>query len=471
MKIIQSFWTGKRTDLSHSYGWLSNSYHYLSWILSCNQLRKFYNEVELFTDQFGYTILIEQLKLPYTNVHVVLDELNKYDDNLWALAKIKAYSLMNEPFLHVDGDVFIFEPFNEKLLASSIITQNIETTSEYYWNMWSKIRPELHFIPESMFDYDNQNHNKAYNMGIFGGQDISFIKKYADSSFDFVDRNMESLSNINAYNFNIFFEQVLLYELANRYKVKVDYLIHEDIGDNEYHGFGNFEEVPDERRYLHLLGFYKRQDMICNKMSIYVQKYYPEFYMHLENLLDLKPKLSSFGFTYKRSDLKELSNDYIKLVCKGELNEWDEIKKIFCRNIVSEGMVNHFINFIDNNQDFYLVPLTNFNVDNDFTVLVVQLLHDESFIIELLSIDYVIFDIIKQPILYSDFIKRGIDFLDEDFPVEEIASFRETLWKRISIFISYGIFYPVKIEQHKTLASESFLTFCKSRQEDVDAGT
>ena len=46
MKIIQSFWTGKHSVV-YSFGWLSNKYHYLSWILSCNQLRKYYDEVEL----------------------------------------------------------------------------------------------------------------------------------------------------------------------------------------------------------------------------------------------------------------------------------------------------------------------------------------------------------------------------------------------------------------------------------------
>ena len=290
MKIIQSFWTGKHSVV-YSFGWLSNKYHYLSWILSCNQLRKYYDEVELFTDSLGYSILIEKLKLPYTKVHIVLDELNIYDDNLWALAKIKSYSLMNEPFLHIDGDVFIFEPFDKNLMGSNIITQNIETTSDYYWDMWSKIKPQLNFIPEIMNNYDNQFHNKAYNMGIFGGNEISFIKCYTDASFNFVNKNKDSLSKINAYNFNIFYEQVLLHELSQEHQINVNCLINEDIGDNEYKGFGNFEEVPKERKYLHLLGFYKKQELVCNKMSIYVQKHYPEYYSYLENLLDLKPKL------------------------------------------------------------------------------------------------------------------------------------------------------------------------------------
>ncbi|WGH75231.1 hypothetical protein P8625_14315 [Tenacibaculum tangerinum] len=220
MKIIQSFWTGKHQNLNFGFGWSSAKYNYLSWILSACQLRKYYDELELFTDKLGYNLLIEKLNLPYTKVHVVLDELNKYDDNLWALAKIKAYSVMKEPFLHVDGDVFIFEAFDDDLISRGVITQNIETTSNYYWEMWTKIKPQLTFIPECIANYDQKIHSKAYNMGIFGGHNLSFINEYAKTSFNFVNENKNNLSKRNAYNFNIFFEQVLLYELTNQKKLK-----------------------------------------------------------------------------------------------------------------------------------------------------------------------------------------------------------------------------------------------------------
>ena len=148
------------------------------------------------------------------------------------------------PFLHVDGDVYIFEKFDKELISKSIIVQNIETTSDYYWNMWQKIKPELSYIPNIMKNYDEKIHDKAFNMGIFGGNDIDFIKTYTIASFNFVNKNKDSLSKINAYNFNIFFEQVLLFELSKEKNITVNCLINEDIGDNEYHGFGNFEEVP-----------------------------------------------------------------------------------------------------------------------------------------------------------------------------------------------------------------------------------
>lgn len=50
MKIIQSFWTGNKNSLTDSYGWLLPIFNYLSWIISCNQLRRYYDDVTLVED-------------------------------------------------------------------------------------------------------------------------------------------------------------------------------------------------------------------------------------------------------------------------------------------------------------------------------------------------------------------------------------------------------------------------------------
>lgn len=88
MKIVQSFWTAGKDATNYNFGWLSPLDHYLSWILSCNLLRKQYNHVSLVTDQQGYHILVEELGLPYTEVDTCLDSLVEYKSHLWALAKI-----------------------------------------------------------------------------------------------------------------------------------------------------------------------------------------------------------------------------------------------------------------------------------------------------------------------------------------------------------------------------------------------
>ena len=150
MKIIQSFWTGNKNSLTDSYGWLLPIFNYLSWIISCNQLRRYYDDVTLVTDSQGYDVLINKLHLPYTDVIVSLDCLNHYNPNLWALAKIKAYQSIKEPFIHVDGDVFIWTKIDESLRDHELIVRNEETTTDYYGKMWRDIRHAISYMPEEM---------------------------------------------------------------------------------------------------------------------------------------------------------------------------------------------------------------------------------------------------------------------------------------------------------------------------------
>jgi len=445
MKIVQSFWMGNNSDMKKTFGWLSNKYHYLSWILSANQLRHFYDEVELFTDKCGYEILINKLQLPYTKVHVVLDELNSYDVNLWALAKIKTYSLFNESFLHVDGDVFIWKAFDKNLLSKDLITQNIETTTEYYREMWNNIYQHLNYLPYPMESYHKELSNKSYNMGIFGGNDIEFIRKYTAESFHFVETNNESAVKTNMYNFNMFFEQVLFYEMTKLENKKVSCLINKDIKDNGYdNDFANFDEVPNYRTYLHILGYLKRIQLVCIKLEIYVQKYYPEYYERVENLLDITPKLSTFGYTYSKNNNIEYEKSYIKQLLNKDENK-SKAEQIFSRNITMEGKIEVFNNLLKNDNDFILIPTGNFNIKEEkgLNILEIIQIENKSIIIPLFHIDEVIFNELDGNKDNKDFERNAIQYLQEDFPVNEHINYIATLWKRVSYFISLGIFLPV----------------------------
>ena len=74
MKIVQTFWSGGANPLEKAYGWPLPEYNMMSWVLSCLFLLNDYDQVELYTDQRGYDVLIEKLHLPYTAVHVVYDD-------------------------------------------------------------------------------------------------------------------------------------------------------------------------------------------------------------------------------------------------------------------------------------------------------------------------------------------------------------------------------------------------------------
>lgn len=121
MKIIQTFWSGGGNPLEKSYGWPLPEYNMMSWTLSCLSLRRFYDDVELYTDREGYELLVVRLKLPYTRVYVVYDE-TLCRPMYWAYAKIKTYSLQSEQFLHVDGDIYITNTL-QNLLQKKYIMQ------------------------------------------------------------------------------------------------------------------------------------------------------------------------------------------------------------------------------------------------------------------------------------------------------------------------------------------------------------
>ena len=132
MKIIHSYWskpalyTGKGVKEKTFGGWPSKKYEYMSWALSCLSFKKFYPNIELITDAYGKKTLVDELQLPYTSVKIELDVLNKYPTQLWALGKLHAYSLQEEPFIHVDNDIFIWRKFDDEIENAHLIAQHVD---------------------------------------------------------------------------------------------------------------------------------------------------------------------------------------------------------------------------------------------------------------------------------------------------------------------------------------------------------
>lgn len=280
MKIVQSFWSCSHTDLFRfTAGWAGAEYNLMSWALSCLLLKEYYPNVTLYCDKVSANILIDKLKLPYSNVVCRLDNLNRYHPQLWALPKLYTYAQQDCPFLHIDGDVFIWKKFNEDLLAGKLIAQNEEAATGYYESMLANLESELTYFPtEIEFERNGKQPIHAFNAGIIGGTDTSFFKSYAKKAFQFVNNNEKNFSRIQVSNFNIFFEQYLFYCLAKQKEIKVNVLFKEIISDNKYRDLGSFIEVPHNKKYLHLIGDYKRNKGVCEQLAFRLRQDYPEYY-------------------------------------------------------------------------------------------------------------------------------------------------------------------------------------------------
>ena len=313
MNLIQTLYINSGKDpLRDSFGWAAPEYHIMGWALSCLQLHKLYGNVTLYANSPAARLLIDTLQLPYTNVNLAPDELTLIHPNLWVLSKIYTYSLQEEPFLNIDGDVFLFERFNPNLPAGELIAQNVEVATEHFYTAVQKeLMRNLTFFPDCVkTDFESGIPIQACNAGILGGRNIPFFQEYSKTAFEYVNKNADRLNRISVNMFNVFVEQHLFYALSKAKGLKVSVLFEEIINDRGYRHLGDFHETPFNLKYLHLLGEFKRDEYTCIQMAARLRQLYPDYYDRTVALFrENNIRLSPGGFLNKTGSLSNKTDE------------------------------------------------------------------------------------------------------------------------------------------------------------------
>lgn len=251
------------------------------------QLKKYYKTVELVTDTLGKEILINKLKLPYTNVALELDKIGDCNMGLWALGKILAYSIQSDPFLHVDNDVFIWKKFDEKIARAELIAQNRELSTVYNTESFYFVLRNCSYIPPFLNGIENFRFITGANAGILGGRDVDFFQIYTTEIQKFLDENVSfinsNLKRVPESLFNVFFEQVIFYTLAKERGQEVTYLFPEASDNPE--GLGYFHEAHNNQEFVHTYSHFKRNRIVYSLMEIKVRSLYPEYYNRVMELI------------------------------------------------------------------------------------------------------------------------------------------------------------------------------------------
>ncbi len=287
MRIVQTFWTGGHNPLEYGFGWPHPEYNLMSWALSCLSLREHYDEVVLYTDSAGFHILIEILRLPYSEVHIIYDD-TKWLPQHWAQAKIKTYSLQTKPFLHVDGDIYVPRPLPEDVLSAPLITQNREIGTRYYRQMMEKLLsyPEIlipHFVQKAL----SEESIASYNMGFFGGSDLGFIHYYCNEVFRFMEENRmnDPSARCSQLECNVFFEQIIFAVMTDNKNRMVTNIVDNPVKDNGYSD-RDFCDILSYslKNFFHILGGHKNQAKIYKALERVLLGRYPKYYLKIMSL-------------------------------------------------------------------------------------------------------------------------------------------------------------------------------------------
>jgi hypothetical protein len=290
MKFVQTFWTGKASKevsdnpLQIKAGWLSSEYHWMSWALSCLQLVRLYGQVELVTDKLGKYILVDLIGLPYTSVSLALEgQAEKIHPKLFAQAKIKTYSLQNEPFIHVDGDLFLYQQFPERILEAGLVSSNPEADLAFNARILREVTEKGFQLPGHLSGLEKEPHLFSSNAGIIGGSDLGFIREYCNHAVEFADKNKELLESVTVGDLNFLFEQISFFYLARQKGKKVNYVSQNPVTDPLYHDFIRVADIPNVPM-VHAVAGCKRFPFMLDHLAKRLRLDYPAYYYKIVRL-------------------------------------------------------------------------------------------------------------------------------------------------------------------------------------------
>lgn len=284
MKIIHSFWSRPSLAKFNDFekvdgGWINAKYHLMSWALSCLLVKRHYEEIELVTDNHGAKLLIDSLDLPYTKINLTLDNINKYSPKLWALGKIHAYLDQKDPFIHIDGDVFIWEKFSNEIENGKLIAQNVDLYNlKEYYNALIYLKAQGFVLPAELDGIKNlRDLSYSYNAGIIGGNDIDFIHYFSKRSLAFIEQNVNKINpEFQESSFAIIYEQLLFAFLAKERKVPVTVLF-KGLTE-EFKNLSDFQNRLRQIKYVHIMNISKMQYHICHELEMQLMTQFPNYY-------------------------------------------------------------------------------------------------------------------------------------------------------------------------------------------------
>jgi hypothetical protein len=191
MRAVWSFWS--RPFLAHKgTAWAKPLYHLLAWRLSVSAASRHYPETMLITDAFGKKLLFDTLGLPFVSVSTELERLNDVDPDWWALGKLVAYSMQDQPFIHIDTDVFLWKALPPGVAQAAVFAQCPEyfhrNSGRGHQSIEASFRACNRELPMEWewAESRDDTYIREENCGILGGCRVDFLRHYAQTAVDLI---------------------------------------------------------------------------------------------------------------------------------------------------------------------------------------------------------------------------------------------------------------------------------------------
>ncbi len=213
--------------------------------LSCKFLKKHKFTTILYTDKscVGYF-----KHIPYDSI-ITLDIANikpNIPKDCWSASKLISCSVTNEPYFHIDTDLFLIENHIQNFADEKFFLLHAEP-----WYKYTSLIRKIN----NLFDYISYD-SLGYNNAIFGGQNYVDMNKNIINLIDTVIENDAKIDNILApitldAAKTIFVEQYLFNNLIKRELniIEIPLIIKESMTAK---GVSNINKLLEESGIIHL---------------------------------------------------------------------------------------------------------------------------------------------------------------------------------------------------------------------------
>jgi hypothetical protein len=189
MRAVWSFWS-RPFEAHAGRVWSRPLHHLLAWGLSLATATRHYPETVLVTDRIGKKLLVDGLGLQFTSVSTELDRLDHADPQWWALGKLIAYGIQDQPFVHIDTDVFLWKPLPREITEAPVLAQ----CPEYFHRNSGRGSRDIENVFQSCgeplpveWEWAASREDTFFreeNCGIAGGCRVDFLRHYANTAAD-----------------------------------------------------------------------------------------------------------------------------------------------------------------------------------------------------------------------------------------------------------------------------------------------
>ena len=240
--------------------------------LSIEYSKKQLDKIKLVTTEYGKSVLIDRYNLPFDEVDTSLDQACKdLPKALWAYPKLYAYSIQDEPFIHVDNDVILFGTIPQSKRTLPLLFQNKEelVTHQGYKQLYTD------YVKSGLQDPRIKPVDYACNCGIVLANDLNLIKEWHELVKEYLSHKDYWVNQSKKSGNNHFFEQYISSSLLHHYGINHGFII-----DNFSYSI-KAKDMPIP--IVHLWGEAKRKPHNVKRVAERLYREYPQ-YKYIEDV-------------------------------------------------------------------------------------------------------------------------------------------------------------------------------------------